>query len=360
MSEDVDRESKTEEPTEKRLQDAAEKGNDPVSREAPLFASLLALLVISAFLLKPAVGRVVLALHQMLDAVGESRLETGADASLLIGRACIAVGLAIAPLLIVVSGFGVAASFAQSWPRFILTRIMPDFQRISLAAGLGRLFGKKGFIAFLKAVLELLIVGFALALVLRAEQARVIDLLFMQPSEMPLELVRLMLKLVASVAAATALIVAGDIVWTRLQWRTDLRMTRQEVKDEVKQSEGDPMVKARLRSIALDRARKRMMAQVPRATLVIANPTHYAIAIRYVREEGGAPLVVAKGQDLIALKIREIAENSGVPVLEQKLLARSMYHLVEVDQVIPPEFYRAVAELIHFLSRKKPGLVPAR
>jgi flagellar biosynthetic protein FlhB len=180
-----------------------------------------------------------------------------------------------------------------------------------------------------------------------------VNLMFMRPTVMPEEILTMLLRVVAAVAAAMALIVAGDLVWTRITWRKDLRMTKQEIKDETKQAEGDPMVKARLRSIALDRARKRMMAQVPRATLVIANPTHYAIAIRYVREEGGAPIVVAKGQDLIALKIREIAAEAGIPVLEQKLLARSMYDLVEVDQAIPPEFYRAVAELIHFLSRKK-------
>ena len=222
------------------------------------------------------------------------------------------------------------------------------------------MFSIKGVVQFGKQALQLSIVGFALTLVLQSEQGRILNLVFSRAVAIPSELLSLMFRLTATVAAASALVVVGDIVWTRMQWLRDLRMTKQEIKDEAKQSEGDPMVKARLRSIALDRARKRMMAQVPRATMVIANPTHYAIAIRYVREEGGAPIVVAKGQDLIALKIREIAEKAGVPVLEQKLLARSMYDLVEVDQAIPPEFYRAVAELIHFLSRKNPGLLPAR
>ena len=126
-------------------------------------------------------------------------------------------------------------------------------------------------------------------------------------------------------------------------------MSRQDVKDEMKQMQGDPMVKARLRSVALERSRKRMMSAVPTATLVIANPTHYAIALRYVRAEGGAPKVVAKGQDLIALKIREIAEENDIPVIEDKALARSMYDRVEVDMMIPPEFYRVVAELIYLL-----------
>ncbi len=132
-------------------------------------------------------------------------------------------------------------------------------------------------------------------------------------------------------------------------------MSRQEVKDEHKQMQGDPMVKARLRSVALERSRKRMMSAVPTATLVIANPTHYAIALRYVRSEGGAPKVVAKGQDLIALKICEIAEEHDIPVIEDKALARSMYDRVEVDMMIPAEFYRVIAELIHFLGSRGAG-----
>lgn len=113
------------------------------------------------------------------------------------------------------------------------------------------------------------------------------------------------------------------------------------------------MLKARLRSIAMDRARRRMMTQVPKATLVVANPTHFAVALRYVREEGGAPVVVAKGQDLVALKIREIAEASGIPVFEDKALARSLYQSVKVDQMIPPAFYKAIAELIHLINTAK-------
>ncbi|MEQ9248234.1 MAG: EscU/YscU/HrcU family type III secretion system export apparatus switch protein, partial [Nitratireductor sp.] len=139
--------------------------------------------------------------------------------------------------------------------------------------------------------------------------------------------------------------------WSRHQWRVDLRMTRQEVKDEHKQTEGDPIVKARLRSLARDRARQRMMSAVPQATLVIANPTHFAIALRYRRDEDAAPVVVAKGQDLIALRIREIATEHNIPVFEEPVLARSMYKQVSVDNLIPSQFYKAVAELIRRIYR---------
>jgi flagellar biosynthetic protein FlhB len=157
------------------------------------------------------------------------------------------------------------------------------------------------------------------------------------------------MRILAAICIATALLMSADVFWSRFHWKQQLRMTRQEVKDEVKQAEGDPLVKSKLRSLAMDRSRKRMMAAVPRATLVIANPTHFAIALRYVREEGGAPMVLAKGKDIIALKIREIAEQNLIPVVEDKALARSMYNSVEVDRPIPAAFYRAVAELIHFL-----------
>ncbi|MBX9874319.1 MAG: EscU/YscU/HrcU family type III secretion system export apparatus switch protein, partial [Beijerinckiaceae bacterium] len=136
-------------------------------------------------------------------------------------------------------------------------------------------------------------------------------------------------------------------------WRRSLRMTKQEVKDEHKQAEGDPILKSRRLSLARDRARNRMMAAVPRATVIIANPTHYAVALRYVQEEGGAPLVLAKGTDLIALKIREIAEANDIPVVEDRALARSLHAAVQLDQMIPPEFYKVVAELLCLVYAKK-------
>ncbi len=151
-------------------------------------------------------------------------------------------------------------------------------------------------------------------------------------------------------ACAVAVLAFADFAWTRFKWRRDLRMSRQELKEEMKQAQGDPLVKARMRSLAMDRARRRMMASVPKASFVVANPTHYAIALRYVREEGGAPLVLAKGKGLVALKIREIAEMNNVPVLERRELARAMFDLVDVDKMIPPDLYRPVAELIHFLQ----------
>jgi len=142
-----------------------------------------------------------------------------------------------------------------------------------------------------------------------------------------------------------------DFIWVKKDWIDDLRMTHQEVKDEMKQSEGDPTLKMRARSVARNRARHRMIGQVSEATLVIVNPTHYSIAMRYDPDQDPAPKILAKGQDIIALKIREIAEDNGIPVIEDRKLARAMYKEVDVDTILPIEFYMPVASIIKALNK---------
>ena len=177
--------------------------------------------------------------------------------------------------------------------------------------------------------------------------------LFGDPTAVPELILTTAMRLVSTISIATIVLVALDLAWARFHWRRELRMTRQELKDEFKQAEGDPLVKSRLRSIARDRARKTMLAAVPRATLVVANPTHFAVALKYKHGEDAAPTVLVKGRDLLALKIREIAEQNNVPVVEDKMLARSMYDAVQIDRVIPAEFFRPVAEIIYFLHSRK-------
>jgi flagellar biosynthetic protein FlhB len=157
-------------------------------------------------------------------------------------------------------------------------------------------------------------------------------------------------------ALLSSIIAVVDIFITRRNWLEQIRMTKQEMKEEIKQNEGDLQFKARLRALARARIKRRMLQNVQKATLVVANPTHYSVAMRYVRGEDSAPRVVAKGTDALALKIREIAERHNIPVVEDRLLARTLYDATEVDQLIPPDFYKAVAEIIIFLNRKQqPG-----
>jgi len=352
MSDDVDKESQTEEATERKLQKAHERGDAPVSREAAVFAGFAALVV---FLLSWARGggeALSVALYGALERAGAVRLSTPGDAQTLMAQAAAQAGMALAPALALIAGAGVLASVLQNAPRLVAERISPDLSRLSPIKGFSRIFGARGLAEFAKAALKLCLALAIVALIFWRQAPEIARLTGVDPALVPSRMLGQVTSVALGLCILSGLVFAADLGWSRYHWRRDQRMSRQEVRDEHKESEGDPMVKSRLRALALQRSRKRMMAAVPRATMVIANPTHYAIALRYVREEGGAPIVLAKGRDLIALKIREIAESNGIPVIEDRALARSMHDAVEVDELIPQAFYRAVAEIIHMLASK--------
>lgn len=349
MSENEDAESRTEDPTEKKIRDTIDQGRTPVSRDVATAFGAFALLGALAFLADVVTPRFVAAMALMLDNVGAMPLRMETDAYEYLTVASLETARMLAPILLVIVLSGLAASFVQGAPQIVFDRIQPDLSRISITAGWRRIFGLDGLLELGKAVAKLAIVGGAVAFVGLSDRSSYIDAMRTEPSRAPALALSLMIHLTSVVAIALAILALADFIWARFKWRRDLRMSRQELKEEFKQAEGDPFVKARMRSLAMDRSRRRMMASVPKASFVVANPTHYAVALRYVREEGGAPLVLAKGKDLVALKIREIAEKNGVPVLERKELARAMFEMVEVDRMIPSEFYRPVAELIHYL-----------
>lgn len=359
MAETPDRESKTEEPTEKKFRDALDQGNVPYSREAATLVSLLGILIVTSFFLVSGVAHLNSSLHRLIDNPGAWSLEGHADVTRLFEAVGLDAARLLVPAIIVLTAAGILSSVVQNAPRMVLDRIRPDLSRLSLSKGWRRIFGAQGQVEFLKAAFKLAAVGLLGLMVMRSAHNSVVNALFMEPTALPNLILDMASRLVATLAVATIVLVAADVVWSRVSWQRELRMTRQEVKDELKQADGDPLVKARLRSLARDRLRKRMIAAVPRATLVIANPTHFAVALRYVREEGGAPLVIAKGQDLIALKIREVAAAHGIPVVEDKALARSLYKAVEVDKMIPPEFYKAVAEIVFYLLGRQARTRPA-
>lgn len=351
MTEGADADSKTEEATEKKLQDTVDEGKTPVSRDINAAFAVFSLLGAMAFL-APVRGKAFVASMSLLVGnVGSLRLKEGSDALRYLEAVTSEIASALAPVLALFALAGISAAFLQAAPRIVVDRIMPDFERVSIISGAARIFSLSAAVELLKAVIKILVIGGALMIVASGDRFAYVDAMRVDPIMLPAFALKVILHLVSIVAIAVGVIAAADLAWTRFKWRRDLRMTRQELKEELKQSEGDPFVKARLRSLAMDRSRRRMMAAVPKASFVVANPTHYAIALRYVREEGGAPLVLAKGKDLVALKIREIAEKSGVPVLERRELARAMYEIAEVDRMIPQEFYRPVAELIHFLDK---------
>ncbi len=353
MAEGVDKDSKTEEATEKKIRDTIEKGKLPHSKETAIFASFVAILAFTVFYARDAAMELGMFLSMFLEKPDAWPLATETDVIELYRSVMMEIGRAVAALLVLLVVAGIVASVGQNMPRFVGERIRPQASRISLVQGWKRMFGVQGFVEFLKSVAK---VGFAilvLVIVLSDSVSRILSGMLTNPVEFASVICGFAVDILIAIVFVMGAIAAADFIWQRFHWKQDLRMTRQEVKDELKQSEGDPIVKSRIRSVARDRARRRMMAAMPRATLIIANPTHYAIALKYVREEDSAPLVLAKGQDLVALKIRELAEANGIPVFEDVALARSMYKQVSVDSVIPQQFYQAVAELVRIVYSNK-------
>ena len=348
-----DKESQTENATEKKLTDSMERGDVPMSREVALFASLACILISMIFLLRDGTQRLVAALAYFLDNPAGWRLEKLDDVMALYKAVLGEILSFLTPVVALLLIGGVVASMAQNAPRFVLERIQPDLGRLSPMKGLSRIFGPRGLTEFLKSVAKLVAVGAIAAVVMNGERISLMNMMFVDVGALPELILGAAVRLVSAIVVAIALLAAADVVWARIHWRRDQRMSHHEIKEEIRQTEGDRLLKARLRSIRLDRSRRRMLAGVPKATMVIVNPTHYAVALRYVRSEGGVPIVVAKGQDLIALKIREIAEQNGIPLIEDKALARSLYDVVHVDGMIPAEFYRTIAEIIHLIQTKK-------
>jgi flagellar biosynthetic protein FlhB len=353
MADSTDKESKTEEATEKKIRDTVEKGKLPHSRETAIFTSFVAILAYTVFYARDAVVDLGLFLSVFLEKPEAWPMNTEADVIALYKSVMVEIGRAVVSLLVLLVVAGIGSSVFQNMPQFVGERIRPQLSRISLSQGWKRLFGVQGFVEFLKSLAK---VGFAilvLVLALSDDPQKLLEGMITSPIEFGLVIRGITVDILVVIVFVMGAIAAADIIWSRFHWKRDLRMSKQEVKDEMKQSEGDPIVKSRIRSVARDRARRRMMAAVPRATLVIANPTHFSIALKYVRDEDSAPVVLAKGQDLVALKIREIAREHNIPVFEDVALARSMYKQVSVDSVIPSQFYQAVAELVRIVYSNK-------
>jgi flagellar biosynthetic protein FlhB len=355
-----DKDSKTEEATDKRMSDAKGDGNVPVSREVPNFAYLMASLLVIVVLGQTFAAHLTDLLIGLLSNVGSIHLENAGDAMLLfnvVGKSAAAVA---APIILVFGAAGVIASVIQNPPALIAKRIMPEIGRLSPAKGLKKIFSMQGFVEFLKLSLRMIVIAVASVAILIYMWHDFTTSIWSDPAAILSLSQKSVALLLMTLALLSFTLLIFDLPVAHVLWRRSLRMARQEIKDERRQMEGDPLFKARRQSIARARSRQRMLKGALRATVVIANPTHFAIGLRYVRSEGGAPRVVAKGQDLIALKIRKIAEENGIPVIEDKALARSLYAKVEVDQMIPVEFYRAIAEILLRLQSRRSRSNPVR
>ena len=342
---------KTEDPTGRRLQEARDSGQVANSREVNNLFMILAL-TISVVAFGAALSRefvnMTLPFIEAPDKIPTDigHLTTAGWKLLGIIQMAGAAPLAIA----LVAAFG--AGYLQFGLILSGESIMPSLEKISPLAGLKRIFSMRSLSDFLKGLLKLAVVGSIVYFVLTPSVGDLHKLIGMEVVQLLGVMVKLLNRLLLTVFSAMLVIALLDVLYQRYEHIKGLRMSRQEIKDEMRESEGDPMVKGRLRQLRMERARKRMMAEVPKADVVVTNPTHYAVAVRY-EPQMTSPKVVAKGVDKVAMKIREIAAENNVPVVENPPLARGLYASVDIDQEISPEFYKAVAEVIGYIYKLK-------
>lgn len=352
MSDSQDASEKTEEPTGKKLSDARKKGQIAQSKEVTNFASLLAL-TLSVTILAPYMAlQLYTAMAVVIEHSAVARIDAGSVGEILTGLVLDTM-LAIAPTLGTVMVLGLSASLFQSGILFTTEPIMPKFEKLSPLAGAKRLFSVKSLVEFGKGIIKLSIVAYIAYVLMSPELDRAEDLLDMDVVDILREVQTLVIRLMFGVLGFMSVVAVADYVYQKYEHTKQLRMSRQDIRDEHKQSEGDPQVKARLRQIRADRARRRMMAAVPKADVVVTNPTHYAVAMVYDTAAMAAPVVVAKGSDAVALRIREVAKEHNVPIVENPPLARALFASVEVDEQIPEIHYKAMAQVISYVYRLK-------
>ena len=350
MAEDRDKESQTELPTQRRLDDARRKGDVPKSPEVPAALSLAAAVGVLVAL-GPATARDAAgALMPFLSHPDAFDLAAGS------GQAVLAQSLkAAAPagaVLAAAAAAGAAGHLVQAGLVWAPEKLRPDVAKLNPVKGLGRIFGVDGLTAFAKALLKAVAAGVCAWIVLRPHFARfggygALDVAAILP--VSADLLR---ALAVAILTVMTVLAGADWLWSRHRWLQRLKMTRQEVKQDHKDSDGDPQMKGRRKAIQMQRARQRMMQAVPKATVVVMNPTHYAVALKYVQGEDAAPVCVAKGLDTLALRIRAVAEGAGVPVIEDPPLARTLHAALDVDEAIPREHYAAVAKVIGFVLNR--------
>jgi flagellar biosynthesis protein FlhB len=339
-------EDRTEAGSERHLEQARESGNVALSREAATFASMAAVVMVLVWG-APYAFHEGLRMMALFLARGDQPAMAGPLGFRLVTQGLVGAILPVLGAAVLASAAAVLiqTNFLLHWGAFT-----PKFSRVSPAAGLKRLFGSAGLVELVKSLGKLGLMSFALWLAVRGDVMRLLTQPWQDPGTLPGAIGRTAFHILIAGLCAQVVIAAIDLLWVRLKHARDMRMTKQSLRDESKETDGNPIIKARIRRIRMMRARRRMMVAVPKATVVVTNPTHYAVALMYDRTQNAAPRVVAKGVDSVALRIREIARANNVPVVANPPLARALYE-EKLDTDISAEHYKAVAEIIAYVWR---------
>lgn len=348
MSDDADQ--KTHDPTDKKLEDARKKGDMPSAPEVRHAVMFLAMLLVVGTMGLQMVRRLAALTTDVWGGAGTQRLtnlSTARVATSLFAEMMTALG----PILLLTLIMAVLAIFGQGKPNIGFAHLKIKWDKLNPVAGFKRLFGKQALVEFAKTLAKFCFIGTILVIVAWPAMAGLDRLVGADVGTIGDSAAGIVIKMVKTAAMLVGALALIDIVYQRRSWISRMKMSLQEVKDEHKESEGDPHIKGKIRAIQMSRSRNRMMASVPEATVIITNPTHYSVALKYDHGTMVAPIVVAKGVDAVAFKIREIAKENGVPVLESPPLARALYATVDIDHPIPVEHYTAVAEIISYVMK---------
>jgi flagellar biosynthetic protein FlhB len=345
-------EDRTEAPTEKRRQEARSRGNIAKSTEINsalvLLAGLLLLKFFGPWMLKNMSGFVI----HTFELISNPKVDSTFFTQLFI-ESIKATFIICFPVCLGILVIGVFANIIQVGFLFTMQPLIPKFEKINPLSGAKRLFSLRSFIELIKNLLKLTIIGAVAFITVKGEFDKFIGLGDTTVNAMFVFMLNVSYNVVFRIALILIILAILDYAYQRYETERGLKMTRHELKEELKQTEGDPQIKARIRALQREMARRRMMQEVPKATVVVTNPTHIAIAIRYEPLEMDTPKVVAKGKRLIAEQIKKLAQEAGVPIVENKPLARAMYDKVNVGEDIPVEFFAAVAEILAYVYKLK-------
>lgn len=343
---------KTEAPSEKRRQEAREKGNVAKSTEINSVLVLLTAIVMLKILGPALMHTIDSSIVKFIGAISDTGMDQ-TRAIRLIYEALIMLAKVTLPVAGAIMIIGLFANIIQIGFLFTLKPLTPKLEKLNPVSGFQRLFSMRSVVETIKNIAKLTIIGIVAYITLKGEIDKMLLLSDASVTTIWNFTIAVAYKIILRTALVLIIIAILDYAYQRYDHEKRLKMSHQELKEERKQMEGDPQVKARIRSLQREMARRRMMEQVPKATVVVTNPTYIAIAMRYEPAENDAPIVVAKGKRVIAERIKEIARENNVPIVEDKPLARAMYDKVDIGQPIPMEFFTAVAEILAYVYRLK-------
>ncbi len=350
MADDEDQSSKTEDATPRKLQRLRDEGQVPQSREINNLFALIGIMAVTAGVGGWSLSRLAELGAGIITNAGTYGLDDGQAMGQALFRAGVEAGIALMPIFLMFVVLGVFGGYIQHGGVYSTKSIEPNLQKISPLAGFKRIFGLQALAELVKNILKLTVLGAALGVFIYNARGALVNLVDNEPETLLLKLQSLTLQLVGTALAIMALIAGADYLFQRFKFMRDNMMSHKELKDEFRDTEGDPYVKQRQRQIRQERSRKRMMSMVPQADVVVTNPTHYAVALRYKPAEGdAAPTVVAKGVEATALRIRELAKEHDIPIYEDPPLARMLWAQVEIEETIPIQLYELVAKVMAFV-----------